>query len=88
LAALAYRIEYTGAQGGIVVSPLPLQEGAEKVAQASDIRHVILSPESTRLEYILKFLNQVMVGVHDVAHLGESVVVVKRRGPSPPEPQV
>jgi hypothetical protein len=32
LAGLAYRILDTGAEGGIVVSPMDLQEGAKKVA--------------------------------------------------------
>jgi len=43
---LAYRIIDTGAKGGIVVSPLGLQEGAYKVAQAENIYHIILDENS------------------------------------------
>ena len=38
LAASAYRIQDTGANGGIIVSPLGLQEGAAKVAKASNVK--------------------------------------------------
>ncbi|HUU20315.1 MAG TPA: hypothetical protein VMW72_24415 [Sedimentisphaerales bacterium] len=37
---LAYRIIDTSASGGIIVSPLPLQDGAGKVAEANNIVHV------------------------------------------------
>ena len=45
LGGLAYRIIDTGASGGIIVSPLDLQEGAVKVAAAEDIIHVQLDAE-------------------------------------------
>jgi Restriction endonuclease len=64
IGALAYRISDTGAQGGIIVSPLGLQSGATKIAQAENIHSVILDKNSTRTEYILKFLNKVKVGKH------------------------
>lgn len=48
VAAVAFRIIDTGAEGGIIVSPLPLQKGAAKVAAATGIKHVQLRPESTR----------------------------------------
>ena len=38
--ALAYRILDTGAEGGIVVTPLGIQDGAKKVAWAEKIIHV------------------------------------------------
>ena len=47
IGGLAYRIIDTGASGGIIVSPLPLQDGAKKVAEASNIVHVQLGPDST-----------------------------------------
>jgi hypothetical protein len=52
LAALAYRIIDTGARGGIIVSPLNLQEGAKKVAAASGVNHVILNADSTTKDYV------------------------------------
>jgi len=59
---LAYKIIDTGAKGGIVVSPLGLQEGAAKVAKAENIYNVILDENSTRTEYVLKFLDSVRYG--------------------------
>ena len=61
---LAYRIIDTGAKGGIVVSPLGLQEGAAKIAQAENIHNVILDENSSRVEYVLKFLDRVRYGKH------------------------
>jgi hypothetical protein len=62
---LAYRIIDSGAQGGIIVSPLGLQEGAEKIAAAENVVNVILNENCGRDEYIMKFLNKVMIGVRD-----------------------
>ncbi len=62
IGALAYRILDTGAEGGIIVSPLGLQEGAERVAAAENIVSVLLDENSTRRSYFLRFLNQVMLG--------------------------
>ena len=63
LAAIAFRIQDTGAAGGIVVSPLPLQTGAKKVADCAGVVHVQLDATSTTERYILRFLNNVMVGL-------------------------
>lgn len=61
--ALAYRIYDTGASGGIIVSPMGLQEGAEKVADAEGVHSVQLSAGSTTTEYVLRFLNKVMLSL-------------------------
>ena len=63
LGVLAYRTLDTGASGGIMVSPLGLQEGAARVAAAENIHSVLLDKDSTRAEYVLQFLNQVLIGV-------------------------
>jgi len=60
---LAYRILDTGAAGGIVVSPLGLQTGAQRVASAENILSVRLSENSTNEDYITRFLNRVLVGL-------------------------
>lgn len=65
MAALAYKIQDLGAAGGIIVSPLGLQEGAEKIAKSNNIISIKLSPNSTTSEYILSFLNSVCVGLTD-----------------------
>jgi hypothetical protein len=62
--ALAYRIIDTGAKGGIVVSPLGLQEGANLIAGKENIANVLLDKDSTQREYVLQFLNNIMVGLH------------------------
>jgi hypothetical protein len=73
IGALSFRIQDSGAKGGIVVSPLDLQAGAKKVAEYSNIHHVILSPESTTTDYILKFLNKIFVGASKSLSVGQRV---------------
>jgi hypothetical protein len=62
MAALAFRIQDTGAQGGIIVSPLDLQSGAKKVAAYSHVQYVTLDPKSTTSDFMMSFLNQIFVG--------------------------
>jgi hypothetical protein len=64
LAGLAFKITDTGANGGITVSPLDLQEGAKRVAAHSNVVHVMLDPHSTTLSYIMRFLNQGFIGLY------------------------
>jgi hypothetical protein len=63
VAALAYRIIDTGASRGIVVSPLGFQEGARKVAAAENIHEVLMDPDSTTTDYVLRFLHKIFVGL-------------------------
>jgi hypothetical protein len=76
VAAVAYRIIDTGAKGGIIVSPLDLQEGAKQVAAAEGIIEVKVNPDCTKYEYVLSFLNNVMIGVHDTATCQESIEII------------
>ena len=69
VAALAFRIEDTGASGGIVVSPMPLQSGAQKVASSANIVAVQMNKNSTTEQYVLRFLKQVMIGQTDAVAL-------------------
>ncbi|MFV9645129.1 MAG: restriction endonuclease [Desulfobacterales bacterium] len=75
LGAIAYRIKDTGAGGGIVVSPLEFQKGAKKVADHEGIHHVILDPKSTTSDYMLKFLNQIFVGISDTVKMSDKVQI-------------
>jgi hypothetical protein len=59
--ALAYRIIDTGAKGGVIVSPLGLQEGAIKIAAAENIHHVILPEDSSFEQYVVKLLNEIIM---------------------------
>lgn len=65
--ALAYRIIDTGASGAILVSPLGFQEGARKVAAAENIQEFIMGPDSASDAFVVKFLNNVVIGA-PVAH--------------------
>lgn len=58
LGGLAYRILDTEAAGGIVVSPLGFQQGAEKIGQSENIFNVTLSPDSTPTEFHMGFLGR------------------------------
>lgn len=62
LAAIAYRIQDVGGSGGVVVSPLPMQKGAQIVAASADIAHVRLSPESTTESYLAEFMGRRFLG--------------------------
>lgn len=75
LEALAYRIMDAGADGGIVVSPLGLQAGAEKIADSEKIISVRIAEGSTVHSYVLSFLHQVMVGVTDEINLNHKIDV-------------
>jgi Holliday junction resolvase len=59
LGGLAYRIEDTGAGGGIIVTTIGLQEGAQKVAKAEKITEIKLDPDSTGDNYIAQITNQI-----------------------------
>jgi hypothetical protein len=63
LAGLAYRIMDTGAKGGIIVSPLGIQEGGKKVANAENIISVQLDADATPEDYVLHFLKTIFAGV-------------------------
>jgi hypothetical protein len=72
---LAYRIIDTGAKNGIIVSPLGLQEGAERVAAAENIVRVQLNEDSTQHEYVLRFLNKVMIALQDTISVKDSLEI-------------
>ena len=64
---LAFRLIDTGAVGGIFVSPLPLQEGAQRVAAANNIVHVQIDADSTPASFAMRFLNKLFLGVPSIA---------------------
>jgi hypothetical protein len=65
IGALLCSILDTGAVGGIIVSPLPLQTGAKDLAKSKGIQEVQLHENSTTTDYILGFLNKLFIGVSD-----------------------
>jgi hypothetical protein len=86
VAALAYRIMDMGASGGIMVSPLGLQEGAKKVAAAEGIQEILMDANSTRTDYVLKFLNNIFAGVSATLKLSATVTATVIRADGTQEP--
>ena len=71
VAALAWRIHDTGAAGALLVSPLGLQQGAQKVAAAANVVAVRLNAEATAQQFVLSFLNHLFVGLSGVEARGQ-----------------
>lgn len=63
--SLAWIIQDISAEGGILVSPIGLQDGAKKVAAKAGIVEVLLDQNSTTTDYVLSFLSQIHVGFSD-----------------------
>jgi len=61
LGGLAFRIQDTGASGAIVVSPLGLQEGAKRIAEAEGIYSVRLTADSTIQDYFMEFMGNLFL---------------------------
>jgi len=72
LGGLAYRIIDTGAVGGIIVSPLGIQEGAAKIAASENILNVQLDANCTPSEFTMKFLNRLMISIEERLGIGDS----------------
>jgi hypothetical protein len=62
MGAFAYKIGDVGAAGGIVVTPLGVQQGGQTIAKYEGIEIVHLDADSTRTDYVLKFLDKVFLG--------------------------
>lgn len=85
MGGLAYRIGDVGASGGIVVTPIGVQDGGQLVAKAEGIQIVHLDADSTTMDYVLKFLHSVFVGVSAAtATAGAIAPEVKVTPPTPP----
>ncbi len=60
---LVFRIEDTGAEGGLVVAPIGYQEGARVVAKAKKVTLATLNADATEEGYILKVAEKIFHGV-------------------------
>ena len=80
VAALAWIIQDTGAVGGLLVSPMGLQEGAAKVAASANILSVTLNADATPQQFVLAFLGNLFVGLTGVAAQGKVGTVTPRVG--------
>jgi hypothetical protein len=79
VAALAFRIQDTGASGGIIVSPLGLQQGAAKVAQSANIISVEIDANSTPENFAVRFLTRLFMGVTDTIRVSDKQHVTVMR---------
>lgn len=77
MAGLAFRINDSGASGGIIVSPMGLQEGAEKVARAAHIESVRLDADCTTENFILGYLNRIRFGMLEHLPPGQDSLTIK-----------
>jgi hypothetical protein len=64
VAALAFRLSDTDAEGGILVSPLGFQEGASKVGASQNIISVEIHPNSTETDFVVRALDKLLLGIH------------------------
>lgn len=76
--SLAWTIQEVGANGGILVSPIGLQDGAKKVAAKANIVEVLLDQDSTTTNYVLSFLNQIHVGFSETVRVTDYVAIEVR----------
>lgn len=60
MGGFAYRIGDVGAAGGIIVSPIGVQEGGEKIAKKDGIEIVHLDADSTTTDFVMEFLERVI----------------------------
>ena len=75
MAALAYKIYDTGGQGGMLVTPVELQRGAQKIAEHEAIHHVMLDENSTAEAYVIAFLGKVIMGLAENLAISDSYYV-------------
>jgi hypothetical protein len=71
---------HTGARGALIVTPLGLQEGANKVGQAANVVSVTLNADCTPTEFVMAFLDKVFLGVSDTCVVSDHVKVEVVRG--------
>jgi hypothetical protein len=62
-----------------VVTPVPFQSGAQKVASAEGILHVQIDLNSTAEEFGVKFLNKLFLGVVGRVKFSDSVTCTVQR---------
>lgn len=82
--ALAYRIGDLGAAGGIIVTPIGVQKGGQLIAECEGIQTVRLDADSTTAAYVLKFLDDVIIGVPPAKATATSHAPIVRVAPAKP----
>mgnify|MGYP000996524623 CR=1 FL=1 len=80
IGGLAYRIIDLGASGGIIVSPCDLQYGAKMVASHASIKHIKLTPDSTKVSYLMRHLERIFAGESEHISIRDSATVTFHDG--------
>lgn len=80
MAGFAYKIEDTGAAGGIIITTLGLQEGAQKIADAEKILTIKLDYNSTSDNYIAQIGKKIFGKVTDKISFEECLEVYDAKG--------
>ena len=80
IGALAFTIQDTGAESGIIVTPNPLQKGAVLVASHSAIVHFQLDSKSTANDFLVQALEKLFLGIPSVGDTSQFGVPGIRRG--------
>lgn len=62
VAAISRRMKDVGADGAVIVSPLPLQRGGRKLADFDGIQALRLDLESTPERYLAEYMGRVFLG--------------------------
>ncbi len=83
----AYRIGDVGAAGGIVVTPIGVQEGGKKIAKYEGIEEIHLDKDATTTDFVLEFLERVFIGRSaELRATGTLTAEVKVSHPDEPAP--
>jgi hypothetical protein len=56
--SILYKFQKVGAGGAILVSPMPLQSGAQKAADYDNLVHIKLTADSTAQDYLAEYLGR------------------------------
>lgn len=79
LGGLAFRIQDTGGAGAIIVTPLPLQQGARLVAESQNIIPIEIEAWSTAQNYLARILGKTFhgVGITEAIQVSAKVVSIE-----------
>lgn len=62
VARLAWTVEDLGASGGIIVTPIGVQNGGQLIAQKTGIQVVRLDANATSTDFMMSFLGKIVAG--------------------------
>jgi hypothetical protein len=68
MGGFAYRIGDVGAAGGIIVTPIGVQEGGKNIAKYEGIDVIHLNKDATTTDFVLEFLERVFIGASAELH--------------------